>query len=198
MLTMGGTIRQFWKDLSVLVNAGLPLKEALNLILRNSNNSSSGNRFNQALTAIIVDLETDLTFYEALSQNPDFFGPVEINLVRSGEIFGDLEVKLYQLNHDLTLTKADEYKNFYASLGTCLSAGIPILTSFKVTKGFCTGNLKKVVGKLYRVIENGGVFITLMAESGLFCEGEISLVDLGEQTGSLANTFLELAKACSK
>lgn len=203
MLTMATTIRQFWKDLNCLMevyNANesfidKSLERSLKIIL---SNSDLNHNFRLALEAVLKDVESGLSFYKSLLKNPRFFGSVEINLVKAGELCGMLDVILTYLTQDRTPTKADEYQNFYASLAICMTSGVPILSSLEIAKGYCTGELAEAVDKLHNSIKDGDCFSVPMDQSGLFCGGEVAMIDIGEQAGVLDNVLLRLAEMCRK
>ncbi len=82
----------FTKQLSVLLEAGIPLVESLNLIIE----QTSGR-----LRSIIIQVRDSVTegasFADSLQQFPNVFESIYVQLVRAGEAGGNLEVMLQRL-----------------------------------------------------------------------------------------------------
>ncbi len=190
MLTMAKTIRHFWSDLRDLMEAGMPIVESLKLILKGLN---PNNPFAKDLVVIMSEIAHGSSFYEALARHNKFFGPLEINLIKAGEMSGKLDIVLMHLALGSVPTKADEYDNFYAALGVSEAAGVPILTSLKSAQIYCSGALGKAVKKFYDEVREGNTLAAPMDESRLFCEGEIDLIDFGYEVGGLGDIFQRLA-----
>lgn len=193
MLTMAGVIRQFWSDFSQLINAGLPVLASLNII---ANHYQGIDNFSKSLSEIIDDVHGGSTLSESLAKHSIFFGNLEINLVKAGEVGGMLEIVLNRLTGRSTPIKADEYKNFYASLGTCLASGVPILTSLKIAKDHCSYDLANSIQQAIDDVKNGEPMSVSLSNTGLFFPSEIALIDMGEETGDLDGSFLRLSKLC--
>lgn len=89
-------IATFTRQLSTMINAGLPITEAL-LILR-----SQSKKTMQAIVAqILADVEAGESFSSALSKHPQIFGKTYIALVKSGEVGGVLDAVLIKLADNL-------------------------------------------------------------------------------------------------
>jgi len=92
----GGDISNFTRQLSTMINAGLPITEAL-LILR-----SQAKKSMQAIVAqLLADVEAGESFSAALSKHPKVFGKTYIALVKSGEVGGVLDAVLLRLADNL-------------------------------------------------------------------------------------------------
>jgi len=82
----------FTKQLSVLLEAGVPLLEALNLIIEQTSGS---------LRSILIQIRDDVTqgksLADSLDQFPTTFESIYVQLVRAGEAGGNLEVMLQRL-----------------------------------------------------------------------------------------------------
>lgn len=74
------------KQLSGLINAGLPLLRALTVLIEQTENK----KLASALTAVHSDIEGGKAFSVALSAHPEVFPPLMISLVRVGETGGFL------------------------------------------------------------------------------------------------------------
>ena len=83
----------FARQLSTMIEAGLTLSQSMRLLLRQMKKG----KFHDALETILNDLQDGFSFSTALAKFPDVFDPIFINVVRSGEATGKLEVVLNQL-----------------------------------------------------------------------------------------------------
>ena len=76
----------FTRELATLNKAGVPLIKCL-LSLKEQ---MPIGRFRLALTDIIEDIERGDTFSEALAHHPKIFPALYVNMIRSGELGGNL------------------------------------------------------------------------------------------------------------
>ncbi|KKR54885.1 MAG: Tfp pilus biogenesis protein PilC, partial [Candidatus Woesebacteria bacterium GW2011_GWF1_40_24] len=91
-----GDVANFTRQLSTMINAGLPITEAL-LILRSQTKKSM-----QAIVAqLLADVEAGESFSSALRKHPRVFGQTYIALVKSGEVGGVLDAVLLRLADNL-------------------------------------------------------------------------------------------------
>lgn len=81
------------RQLSTLVEAGLPLLRSLNILIQQQKPS----KLKDVLREISNDIQTGSTFSEALAKHPKGFDRLYVNMVRAGEIGGMLEVVLARL-----------------------------------------------------------------------------------------------------
>ena len=84
----------FTRQLSTLVQAGLPLLRGLRVLQKQEKNVTLRNILAELGTAI----EGGSTFSEALAQHPKVFNRLFVNMVKAGEIGGVLEVVLRRLS----------------------------------------------------------------------------------------------------
>jgi len=96
----------FGRQLSTMIEAGLSLSQALRLLIR----QSAKGKFQGVMEAILNDLQDGFSFSTALSKFPDVFDPIFINVVRSGEATGKLEVVLKELATNMEKSLAIEGK----------------------------------------------------------------------------------------
>jgi len=83
----------FSRQLSTLVNAGLPLVQSLNTV-----RSQTGNkRLKFIIGRIVSDVEAGSSLAEAMSRHPKVFGEVYTSLVAAGEASGTLDASLERL-----------------------------------------------------------------------------------------------------
>lgn len=83
----------FSRQLSTLINAGLPLTQSLRTVSEQTNNK----RFATVINQIIASVEGGTTFSESLSKHPKMFNDVYVSLVAAGETSGTLDEALERL-----------------------------------------------------------------------------------------------------
>lgn len=77
----------FSRQMSTLINAGLPLVQSL----RNVNDQTENKAFKVVINQIIADVEGGSALSEALKKHPKVFNNVYVNLVAAGEVSGTLD-----------------------------------------------------------------------------------------------------------
>lgn len=83
----------FSRQLSTLINAGLPLVQAL----RNVESQTSSKALKVVIQKVIADVEAGSSFHEALARYPRVFNNVYCSLVEAGEASGTLDKALERL-----------------------------------------------------------------------------------------------------
>lgn len=83
----------FSRQLSTLINAGLPLVQSLRQVSTQTTNKS----FQVVINQVINDVEAGKSFSDALSKHPSVFNRVFVNLVAAGEASGTLDKGLERL-----------------------------------------------------------------------------------------------------
>ncbi len=83
----------FTQQLAALVEAGIPLIDAMHLLDEQVSNPS----IRKALAVIRKDLFGGISLSEALTRHPRIFNPLFINLVQAGELSGSLDTMLVRL-----------------------------------------------------------------------------------------------------
>jgi len=76
----------FLRQLSNLIHAGLPIVKALSNISGQTNNQ----KFQRIIQGIKEKIQKGKTFSEALSDHPEIFSSLEINMIKSAETTGSL------------------------------------------------------------------------------------------------------------
>lgn len=89
-------VATFTRQLSTMVNAGLPITEAL-LILR----SQAKGPMEKVVSQVLADVEGGEALSTSISRHPKVFSPTYVALVRSGEAGGVLDDVLARLADDL-------------------------------------------------------------------------------------------------
>ena len=83
----------FTRQLSTMIDAGLPLVQGLEIL----GNQQENPTFKKILTQIRVDVETGTTFADALKKHPKVFDSLFCNMIEAGEIGGILDTILSRL-----------------------------------------------------------------------------------------------------
>jgi type IV pilus assembly protein PilC len=83
----------FSRQLSTLINAGLPLIQSL----RNVSSQTTSKEFKVVITKIIADVEAGSALSAAMAKYPDVFNEVYVNLIAAGEASGTLDKSLERL-----------------------------------------------------------------------------------------------------
>ncbi len=96
----------FSRQLSTMIDAGLPIVQALELLSTQEQNY----HFKKVQLAIKSDVETGMTFGDALRKHPKVFSPLYCSLVTAGEIGGVLDTILTRLCTQLEKSDAMKRK----------------------------------------------------------------------------------------
>ena len=100
-VTFGGLLNRiktkdkviFSRQMSTLINAGLPLVQSL----RNVESQTSNKAFKVIIQKIIADVEAGSAFHDALARFPKVFNRVYTSMVEAGEASGTLDKSLERL-----------------------------------------------------------------------------------------------------
>lgn len=87
-------LAQFSEQFSVLISAGIPLMDALDIIREQTHRS----RFERVLDEVISEIEGGTTFSEALTEHKKYFPSFFCQMVKAGETGGVLDEVLNQLS----------------------------------------------------------------------------------------------------
>ena len=128
-------ILTFTTELSVLLNAGLPLDRGLNVLSETSENKE----MKVVVQSILKSIREGSSFSESLKKHPKIFPVLYVNMIKAGEAGGVLAVVLDKLNEFLESTK--ELKDnvisamiYPAVLGITGGFSIIILLTFVLPK----------------------------------------------------------------
>lgn len=83
----------FSRQLSTLINAGLPLVQSLN----NVNSQIKNKALKAVLSSVISDVEAGSSLSGAMARHPKVFNKVYISMIAAGEASGTLDVSLQRL-----------------------------------------------------------------------------------------------------
>ncbi len=121
----GKDIVVFTRQLSTMIDAGLPLVQCLEILAKQQENST----FKKVLTAIRMDVETGTTFADAMRKHPSVFDNLFSNMIEAGETGGILDTILSRLavfkEKSMALKKKVKGAMTYPAI--CLAISILIL-----------------------------------------------------------------------
>ena len=83
----------FSRQLSTLINAGLPLVQSLRTVMGQTQNKA----FKVVITGVITDVESGQALSIALGKHPRVFNDIYVSLVAAGEVSGTLDKSLERL-----------------------------------------------------------------------------------------------------
>ena len=83
----------FTRQLSTMIDAGLPLVQSIQILAAQQDNST----FKKVLTDIQTDVETGMTFAESMKKHPKVFDNLYCNMIDAGEVGGILDTILNRM-----------------------------------------------------------------------------------------------------
>lgn len=89
----GKDVVVFTRQLSTMIDAGLPLVQSLQILSKQQENPT----FKRALLEIVNDVETGTTLADGMRKHPHCFDPLFANMIEAGEIGGILDTILGRL-----------------------------------------------------------------------------------------------------
>jgi len=111
----------FTRQLSTMIDAGLPLVQSLEILGEQMENPS----FKKVLRAIRADVETGTTFADAMKKHPSCFDTLYCNMVEAGEVGGILDTILNRLasfmEKNMALKKKVKGAMTYPIICICIS-----------------------------------------------------------------------------
>jgi type IV pilus assembly protein PilC len=121
----GKDIVIFVRQLSTMIDAGLPLVQSLQILSKQQDNPT----FKRALAEILNDVETGLTLADGMRKHPKIFDSLFANMIEAGEVGGILDTILSRLaafkEKSMALTKKIKGAMTYPVI--CLGISILIL-----------------------------------------------------------------------
>lgn len=130
----------FSRMLSTLLNAGLPLVQAL----RSSGDQTTSKPLKAVINSIVSDIEGGKSFSVALQRHPKVFNNIYINLVAAGEASGTLDKALERL-----ATQQEKDADLISKIRGALAYPVIVLLVMGVVVGFMIVKVLPSVGSLY-------------------------------------------------
>ena len=115
----------FTRQLSTMIDAGLPLVQSLEILANQQENAT----FKRVLREIKADVETGTTFAEAMKRHPQVFDTLFCNMIEAGEMGGILDTILGRLATfmEKAMTLKKKVKGAFTYPVICLCISIVIL-----------------------------------------------------------------------
>ncbi|HEX9402286.1 MAG TPA: type II secretion system F family protein [Anaeromyxobacter sp.] len=137
---MGGVtskdILVFTRQFSVMIDAGLPLVQALDILGSQSDNPA----FKKVLVQVKSRVESGSTFADALAEHPKVFDELFVQLTRAGEIGGILDTILQRLGAYIEknekLARRVKGAMVYPSIVLTVAVGVTVVLLAFVTPTF--------------------------------------------------------------
>lgn len=111
----------FTRQLSTMIDAGLPLVQSLEILTKQQENST----FKKILQAVRTDVETGSTIAEAMKKHPSVFDNLYCNMIDAGEVGGILDTILSRLaaymEKNMALVKKVKGAMTYPVICLCIS-----------------------------------------------------------------------------
>lgn len=111
-------------ELSIMLKAGLPLDNALRVLIGMNAKPTMANM----TQTILDDVKSGVPLSRALSRHPQQFGDFYINMVRSGEAGGQLSAVLERLNEHLERLRALRESVVSATIYPAILLGVAVLS----------------------------------------------------------------------
>ena len=90
----------FFELLSVMIDAGIPMLSALNILLE----KTQSERFKRIIRTMVYNIEHGDSLSSAISRFPAVFGDTELGMLKSGELTGSLHLVLSKISDDINKT----------------------------------------------------------------------------------------------
>ncbi len=167
----------FTRQFSIMLNAGLPLIQALDAIAQQHPNQG----FKAVLDIIRGDVEAGSTLSAAMSRHPKVFDPLFTNMIAAGETGGILDTILQRLSvfieKIVKLKRALRSAMIYPATILTIAIGVVIIILWKVVPVFATlfegfnvelPLLTRAVIMLSGLIERYVIFLAVFVALGIF------------------------------
>jgi len=161
----------FTRQLSTLLDAGLPLIRALRTLERQAKNKMT----KQVIRETADYVEGGFTFSEALSKHPKTFDQLFVNMVRAGETAGAIEIILNRLatfmEKSAKITAKIKSAMIYPAVVLCVAGGVTIfLMAFIVPK------FKSIFSELLQGMPLPALTTAVMAASDFITDKIVHIV----------------------
>lgn len=123
----------FTRQFATMINSGLPLVQALDILAKQSENKS----LSEVTQQVVYDVESGNTLADALSKHPRAFSQLYVNMVAAGEAGGILDTILLRLaefleKNDLIVRKVKGAMIYPAVIFTVAGIAIVVLLVFVI------------------------------------------------------------------
>ena len=87
----------FVENLELMLKSGIPVSRSMRILSKQTRNK----RFSAVLDNLEQSVQNGSQLYEAMKSHPEVFSPIFINMIKVGELAGNLETSLQQLGIQL-------------------------------------------------------------------------------------------------
>lgn len=138
-------LSQFTSQLSILINAGLPIVRSLKIL---SNQMKRG-LLKDIVGQVAEDVETGVSLSEALARHPKAFDKLYVNMIKAGEAGGILDVILQRLAGFMEKAEVLKKKVIGAAIYPAVVMGVAVGVVFII--------MAFIVPKFTQVFQQAGV-----------------------------------------
>lgn len=135
----------FSRQLSTLINAGLPLIQSLRTVANQTQNKA----LQLVITNIINDVEAGSALSAAMAKNPEVFNQIYINMVAAGEASGTLDASLERL-----ATQQEKDAELLSKVRGAMIYPVIVLLVMTAVVGFMVVKVLPQVETLYEGFDN--------------------------------------------
>jgi type II secretory pathway component PulF len=192
----------FCRQLSTMINAGLSVVDALDIIAEQLPNK----RLSEAAKDVSTKVREGMSISSAMQMHPRVFPEFVVNLVKVGEETGGLDVSLLkaaEYYEKIAMIKskiksASFYPTFVVVVRTMailFSSGVALERAFEIA-GQTAGNIiiKEAVDQARKAVTEGEPMYRALEKTGLFPKIVIAMVRVGEDTGRLDDMLETIAR----
>src|SRR5947207_230204 len=160
----------FTRQFATMINAGLPLVQALDILAQQTENKILADVTRQ----VVYDVESGQTLADALRKHPKAFSDLYVNMVAAGEAGGILDTILVRLAEFLEKNDAIVRK----VKGAMIYPGVIMSVAVMASRASIAG---------------GETIAAPLAKSKVFPPMVISMISVGEQTGGMDEMLSKIA-----
>ncbi len=186
----GKDVVVFTRQLSTMIDAGLPLVQGLEIL----GNQMENPTFKKIVTQVRVDVETGTTFADALKKHPKAFDTLFCNMVEAGEIGGILDTILARLaifmEKNMILKKRVKGAMTYPVICLCISILIlgiillfvvPVFEKMFADFGAALPIPTQIVVGMSQFVQNNFLYFVIFFAFLIFAFKKFYATDKGEQ-----------------
>ncbi len=168
----------FFKQLTFMLRAGLPVLQALQL----SRTQISGGRLGRVIGKMINDIENGLSFSQAMARHPKVFPTLAVNLIIAGENTGELDIVMDRLADHIEKKAALKMQTInamiYPTIVVLAALGVFVFLVVKIIPAFTkffAGKGRALPPSTQFLVDLSAFFI----QYGLYILGALLLVIIG-------------------
>lgn len=130
----------FSKELATMVNAGIPIAQAIHIL----EDQSTNQKLKKAVTQIAEDIEGGLSLSSAIEKHPSIFNSLYVNMVKAGEISGTLDETLEKMADEI-----EKEHELVASIRGAMAYPMVILLALTVVVVYLLTNIIPKISSIF-------------------------------------------------